>query len=67
MITFSRGPRSCIGLNLAYAELYLTFAYMFRNFDMKPYKTTNESMEWKDCFVVMTKEHLRVMLTKVDG
>ncbi|KIW37891.1 uncharacterized protein PV06_09873 [Exophiala oligosperma] len=66
MIAFSRGPRSCVGINLAYAELYLTFAYVFSRFDMKLYKTTKEDMDWKDNFVVTTKGHLRVMLKKVD-
>ncbi|KAL6251945.1 hypothetical protein RBB50_002155 [Rhinocladiella similis] len=66
MIAFSRGPRSCIGINLAYAELYLSFAYVFSRFDMKPYKTAEEDMEWKDNFVVTTKGHLRVLLKRVD-
>lgn len=62
MIAFSRGPRSCIGINLAYAELFLNFGYVFRKFDMLPYETTAKSMEWKDNFVVTTNEHLRVMV-----
>lgn len=66
LVTFSCGPRSCIAINLAYAELCFNFAYAFRNFDMKLYKTTKETMEWKDNFVVTTKGHLRVTLTKVD-
>jgi cytochrome P450 len=67
LVTFSRGPRSCIGINLAYAELYLNFAYVFRKFDMKLYRTTKETMEWKDNFVVTTKGHLKVTLIKIDG
>jgi cytochrome P450 len=66
MIAFSRGPRSCIGINLAHAELYLNFGYVFRKFDMRPYKTTAADMEWKDNFVVTTKGHLKVTLSKVD-
>ena len=65
LITFSRGPRSCIGINLAYAELYLNFAYIFRKFDMQLYQTNKESMEWKDSFVVTTKGHLRVTLKEI--
>ncbi|KAF8464952.1 putative cytochrome P450 [Russula ochroleuca] len=34
LVTFSKGPRSCLGINLAYCELYLTFAYLFRRFDV---------------------------------
>ncbi|KIX99180.1 uncharacterized protein Z520_04756 [Fonsecaea multimorphosa CBS 102226] len=68
LIAFSRGPRSCIGINLAYAELYLTLGYVFRKFDVEAYATTHEDMEWKDNFVVTTKGHLRVKVTRaVDG
>ena len=34
MAAFSKGPRSCIGINLAYCELYLVIAAVFRRFDM---------------------------------
>lgn len=30
---FTRGPRACLGMNLAWAEMYLTLAYMFRRFE----------------------------------
>ncbi|EXJ65821.1 uncharacterized protein A1O5_11062 [Cladophialophora psammophila CBS 110553] len=62
LIAFSRGPRSCIGINLAYAELYLNLGYVFRKFDLEPFETTAWDMEWKDNFVVTTKGHLRVTL-----
>ena len=29
---FSRGTRQCIGINLAYAEIYLTLAMVFRSY-----------------------------------
>lgn len=32
-VPFSRGPRSCLGINLAWAELYLIIASVFRKFD----------------------------------
>ncbi|OJJ50966.1 hypothetical protein ASPZODRAFT_56920 [Penicilliopsis zonata CBS 506.65] len=34
MITFSRGPRQCVGINLAYAEMYLALSTIFRRFDL---------------------------------
>jgi cytochrome P450 len=34
MVAFSKGPRNCIGINLAYCELYLVIAAIFRRFDM---------------------------------
>lgn len=48
MVSFSRGSRSCLGINLATAELYLAFAYLFRVFDFTPYNTTSADIEeWK--------------------
>ncbi|KAI9459862.1 putative P450 monooxygenase [Lactarius psammicola] len=34
LVTFSKGPRSCIGMNLAYCNLYLIIAGIFRRFDV---------------------------------
>jgi len=39
---FSRGSRSCIGLNLALCEGYLTYATLFRRFDLELYDTNEE-------------------------
>jgi cytochrome P450 len=33
LVTFSRGSRSCLGINLAWAEMYLIIAKIFRQFD----------------------------------
>ena len=32
---FSKGPRACFGVNLAYAELHLGIANVFRRFDLR--------------------------------
>jgi len=32
---FSRGPRMCLGINLAWCELYLIFANIFRKLDLE--------------------------------
>ncbi|KAH9023771.1 putative P450 monooxygenase [Lactarius pseudohatsudake] len=34
LVTFSKGPRSCVGMNLAYCDLYLVIAGVFRRFDV---------------------------------
>ncbi|EAU84278.2 benzoate 4-monooxygenase cytochrome P450 [Coprinopsis cinerea okayama7 len=34
LIPFSRGPRMCLGINMAWTELYLTFGILFRKLDM---------------------------------
>ncbi len=33
LVPFNRGTRGCLGLNLAWAEMYLTVAAIFRRFD----------------------------------
>ncbi|KAG9194222.1 hypothetical protein G6011_04257 [Alternaria panax] len=35
LITFTKGSRACLGINLAYAELYLTVAAMVQNFNLE--------------------------------
>lgn len=65
-ISFSRGSRGCIGMNLAYAELFYTFAYLFRNFELELFETTQHDMEWHDAFVVATFGHLRAKVRKND-
>lgn len=35
LVAFSKGPRSCLGINLAWLELRLSFAHFFRRFDME--------------------------------
>lgn len=66
MCSFSRGSRSCLGMNLAYCELNLTLAHLLRRFDFQLHQTTAEDMEWDDCFLPITKGHLRVMLREAE-
>ncbi|RHZ67349.1 cytochrome P450 [Aspergillus thermomutatus] len=44
LVAFNRGTRICLGMNLAYIELFMTIAYMVRRFDMAPYETTMEDI-----------------------
>ncbi|PKY00826.1 cytochrome P450 [Aspergillus campestris IBT 28561] len=44
LVPFTKGPRICVGLNLAYAELYQVFATLIRRFDLEIYNTTPESI-----------------------
>ncbi|KAE8354717.1 cytochrome P450 [Aspergillus coremiiformis] len=59
LVPFSRGPRMCFGVNLAWAELYVAFAMMIRCFDMTIDQTTPEDMEWRECIgVYYPRRHL---------
>ncbi|GIK06764.1 hypothetical protein Aspvir_002415 [Aspergillus viridinutans] len=45
MVNFSKGSRMCVGLNLAYAELFLVTATLVRRFDMELYETPKKNIE----------------------
>ncbi|KAL4780079.1 cytochrome P450 [Aspergillus varians] len=42
---FGKGTRSCLGINLAWCELYLVFASFFRYFDFDLYETDSTDVE----------------------
>ncbi|KAL2818535.1 cytochrome P450 [Aspergillus granulosus] len=44
LVPFHRGTRNCIGLNLAYAELYLGVATIARRFDLEVTDTTIDNV-----------------------
>ena len=50
------------GHSLAYTELYLTLAHLFRRFDMTLHDTPDADMDWKDCTVVLTMADLKVKI-----
>ncbi|KAK6597436.1 benzoate 4-monooxygenase cytochrome p450 [Botrytis cinerea] len=51
-VPFCKGTRICLGMNLAYAELFLTTAYILKRFDLELYQTTKRDVEIKrDRFV----------------
>ncbi|KAJ0414237.1 cytochrome P450 [Aspergillus carlsbadensis] len=45
LVNFSKGTRMCVGLNLAYAELFLVIATMVRRFDMELHETPKANIE----------------------
>ncbi|KAK3337802.1 cytochrome P450 [Cercophora scortea] len=68
LVAFSRGPRMCFGVNLAWAELYVAFATMIRNFDMTLDGTTPEDMEWRECIAAYyPNRHLHAWCQPVES
>ena len=56
-------PIDCLsGHSLAYMELHLTLAHLFRRFDMTLRDTPDGNMDWKDCTVVLTMGDLKVKI-----
>jgi len=59
LVSFSKGPRSCLGINLAYCELYLAFAYLFRRFDVHEDLTRPADLTWSEHFLAVYEgQHL---------
>ena len=57
LTSFSRGTRNCVGINLAYAELFLTLAGVLRRFDLALAGTQPEDVRMdRDAFVPAPKE-----------
>jgi hypothetical protein len=52
--------------SLAQCVLSMTFALLFRRFDLTPNDTTDSDIEWDDCFASHTRGHLKVSLTSLD-
>jgi cytochrome P450 len=62
---FSLGPRNCLGMNLAYAEVRVILARLLWNFDME---LCEESMNWAEgmkVFMILQRPPLMVKLTPV--
>jgi cytochrome P450 len=52
LVPFAKGSRACVGINLAYAEMYLALAYVFKRFDFELFETTRKDVDIaRDCFV----------------
>jgi cytochrome P450 len=45
LVNFSKGTRSCLGMNLAKAEIFLTMAAVFHRFDMELFETDRSDVE----------------------
>jgi len=51
LVAFSKGPRSCLGMNLGWCELVLGFANAFRRFDLKLDGVHVSQLHWKECYI----------------
>ena len=56
---FSKGSRSCIGRNLATAEIYITMASVARRF--KPVQVIDHDLKLKETFGVVAESPVRIL------
>ncbi|CAO1597216.1 hypothetical protein XANCAGTX0491_001035 [Xanthoria calcicola] len=57
LTSFGKGTRQCLGVNLAYAELYLTIATIFRRFELALFETEWATVEYARDFFNPFPEH----------
>lgn len=56
MVSFGRGTRSCLGIALAYAEMYIALATVFRRCEFDLLQTTRDAVDCHhDMFFPHTK------------
>ncbi|KAH9479251.1 Cytochrome P450 monooxygenase [Psilocybe cubensis] len=51
LVAFSKGPRSCLGINLAWCELYLIIGTVFRKLDLTPDSPSIDNISFREYFV----------------
>ncbi|KAL0940514.1 elymoclavine monooxygenase [Colletotrichum truncatum] len=66
-VPFSKGPRSCLGMNVAYVEMYLSIANFFSRFNMSLYKTDETTAIWIDSAAARIWKPIRVKINSVNG
>ena len=57
MVSFGRGTRSCLGMTLAYAEMYIALATVFRRCEFDLFQTTRDAVDChRDLFLPYPKQ-----------
>jgi len=60
LVTFSKGNRQCVGMPLAYCEIYVTLGTLFRKFsDLDVEEITAEELEYDDYFAANPPDDAR--------
>lgn len=68
LVNFGRGSRQCLGMNLAYAEMYLSLSNIVRRFEMELFETTLEDVTMvHDFFVAVPRLDSKGVRAKVVG
>ncbi|KAI0421158.1 cytochrome P450 [Xylaria grammica] len=66
MIAFGRGTRSCVGMQLGYANLYIGLVSFFRRFDCELFETERDAIDCAyDSFVPRAKPGTKGIRVKV--
>ncbi|KAB8071277.1 elymoclavine monooxygenase [Aspergillus leporis] len=63
-VAFSRGPRQCIGINIAYLELHTCLAYLFSHYEFSLSGRNSTELKWVDRFVSHNTEDVMVNVVR---
>ncbi|KAI0848996.1 putative elymoclavine monooxygenase [Daldinia vernicosa] len=63
-IAFSRGPRQCVGTNIAYLELHSCLAYLFSHFELALPSDGKNQLNWVDRFVATNVKEVGIIVVK---
>lgn len=70
-VAFGKGPRSCLGINLAYMELFVCLASVMRRFSFELYETDASDIELAHDFFLpspkLDSKGIRVKVIDVEG
>ncbi|KAF8656407.1 hypothetical protein AX16_002552 [Volvariella volvacea WC 439] len=62
LVAFSKGPRSCLGINLAWCELYLILGNVFRKLDLEIHDTTESALLYRTYLTPKYHGHVKVLV-----
>ncbi|KAF3134032.1 hypothetical protein TWF594_008897 [Orbilia oligospora] len=61
-VPFGKGSRGCQGMNLAWAELYLTYANLWRRYSFRLHQSSTLTDGWTDQFIPKREGKLKVVV-----
>ncbi|KAH8600807.1 putative cytochrome P450 [Bisporella sp. PMI_857] len=68
LVPFSKGTRNCAGINLAWVELYLATAMVFRRWELELFETDRMDVDVaRDCFVSQPVKESKGVRIRVVG
>ncbi|KAF6758365.1 cytochrome P450 [Ephemerocybe angulata] len=67
LVPFSKGQRSCVGVNLAWAELYLILGNLFRKVNMELFDTSERDLKYRALLTPRYHGDVRAKIDKVRG
>ncbi|KAF8656419.1 hypothetical protein AX16_002563 [Volvariella volvacea WC 439] len=66
LVAFSKGPRGCLGINLAWCELYLILGNVFRKLDLETYQTTADDLRYRAYLTPAYRGHVKVLVRGIE-